>query len=366
MKEKLVCLEVSHKTAPLAVRERIAMDRDALVDRLAVLRPVCSECVILKTCGRFELYVVSNEPCGRWFRYWADLVDVPVALFEPYCREFRGEAAVDHLFHVAAGLESPILGEDQILGQVRDAFLVANEVGTVGPILSSLFRGAIHVGKRARHETAIGRTARSYAELAFESFKDAFSQSRKVIVLGSGTLAREVVLNLAKDGKHDLTVVSRHVRRAEVLASKANGQARSLDELATVIGESDILIACTSSSRCLVKASMLRGVRRPLIFIDFGMPRNVDPDVASFSNVQLRSLEQFVSYSHVTDEAIGAALHIIEGERSRFLQWLAARRVAPLIAELRSLVDGLDADAARCMKRVVHDSIRRLREGAAA
>lgn len=366
MRANLFCLEVSHKTAPLAVRERITLDREALPQQLTDLRRICSECVILKTCGRFELYVVSDESCHAWLQHWAELVNAPIECFQPYLREFRGEAAVSHLFQVGAGLESPILGEDHILGQVRNAFIMANEAGSVGPILSCLFRGAIHAGKRIRHETTIGHTARTYAQLAFDQLADIFSRPRDVVVLGSGTLADEVVTKLTKDGRHAVTVVSRHIKRAAALASKTNGQARCIDELTSVLGRTDILIACTSSPRYLVEPSMLRHVHRPLTIIDFGMPRNVDPNTALFPGVQLKSLDQFVGTAHVAENAIEAAQQIIRQEQSRFFQWMKARQAAPLIARLKGLLDGLDPTAAPQIKRAVHDFIRLLREEAAA
>ncbi|MFQ5410661.1 MAG: glutamyl-tRNA reductase [Phycisphaerae bacterium] len=362
----LISIEISHKTAPLPLRERITVDAGTLPDRLRRLREICDACVILKTCGRLELYAIVSDTPDGWLDRYARLTGIPLQALKPFARGRQGTAAGNHLMRVAAGLESPLLGEDHILGQVRDAFLSATDAHTVGPILCALFRSAIHAGKRVRHETPISRVARSYADRAAELLEQSSSSMDNVLILGAGSLARDVASRLATRGRRRIHVLSRHLRRAASLAAEHGCQAHAFEDLPTLLADTDAIVACTSSTRHLIEAPMLDGHKRPLTIVDLGMPRNVDPGVALHADVSLSALDDFADRDRVHDKIIRAARSIIDQEMDRFLKWTRARRASPIIARLRSLADGLDPESARRVNRAVHQSIQRLREGTAA
>ena len=366
MRAGLISIEISHKTAPLPLRERITMDADALPDCLRRLRDICDECVILKTCGRLELYAVTSDAPDAWLDRYALLTGIPLKALKPFAHRRQGTAAAVHLMRVAAGLESPLLGEDHILGQVRDAFMRATDANVVGPILSALFRSAIHGGKRVRHETPISRVARSYADRAADLLEHSSSPIENVLILGAGSLARDVASRLATGGRRRIHIVSRHLRRAASLAAENGCEAHPFEDLPALLDETDAIVACTSSPRYIIEAPVLDGHGRPLTIVDLGMPRNVDPDVALHADVSLRALDDFADRDRVHDKIIRAARSIIEQEMDRFLKWTRARQAAPIIARLRSLADGLDPESARRMKRAVHQTIQRLHEGTAA
>ncbi|MFQ5430461.1 MAG: NAD(P)-binding domain-containing protein, partial [Phycisphaerae bacterium] len=267
---------------------------------------------------------------------------------------------------VAAGLESPLLGEDHILGQVRDAFLKATDAKRVGPILSALFRSAIHAGRRVRHETPISRLARSYVDRAADLLEEQPCPALNVIILGAGTLARDMASRLAAGGRRRIRILSRHLRRAASLAAELGCEAHPFEDLRVLLDGADAIIACTSSPRYLIETPMLNGRSRPLAIIDLGMPRNVDPDAARRPGVSLTALDDFTDHGRVHARIIDAAGRIIEQELDRFLRWNSARRAAPVITRLRALADGLDPESARRMKRAVHQTIQHLHEGTAA
>ena len=366
MRPAIVCIEISHRTAPIEFRERIAPDRRAPVFWSGESSAQMPEGVVLNTCGRLELYAVTDMSDRRLLEIYARLAGLPAAAIGPYVRFHRHGDAARHLCRVAAGLESSLLGEDHILGQVRRAFLRAEEGGTIGPVLSAFFRTAVHVGKRVRHETEINRATHSYAHLAVSAAAEELARPRRILILGSGTLAHEVADRLAAERAHAITVMSRHVERAIGLAARIGGRARLVADLPAVLSETDVLFACTSSRRPLVDSSILNPRRGPLTIVDLGMPRNVDPAVRSLSGVRLTSLDQLGGREVVAGDVVTAAEKIIERHLQKFLRWLAARRYAPAIARLRSSADGLEPEAARRAKQAIHESICRLQEGIAA
>lgn len=364
----IICVGVSHRAAPLELRERLAIPREALPDFLRRAREVWPECVILKTCGRFEIYGLAREGDALdASNAFAMLVGVDINELQPYIRQWRGEEAATHLFRVVAGLESPILGEEQILGQVRDAFLFATEQNAVGPFLSAMFRGAIHAGKRVRRETSLNAASRSYARLAVQALLQSRSHTNpyRIIVVGGGTLAAEAIETLRSEGLRGVTVVSRHIDRASALAARVDGIGCSLDELNALVAETDAVLACASLSRPIINIEMLEGRKRPLAIVDLGMPRNVDSRAAGLPNVTLKTLDEIVGQANVVgaDVFIGAAERIIEEERRLFVRWLKARQVAPSVTKLQAWAAGLDRETARRIKHIIHNSIQRWQEG---
>ncbi|OWY70086.1 glutamyl-tRNA reductase [cyanobacterium TDX16] len=376
MIERLLYLGATHKTAALAVREQLAPGLDRIPLLLAGVRRHVDEAVIVNTCGRFELYAVAGDRARHdWPSWLAGALDQPFATLATILHARTGIDAAAHVLRVAAGLESRIMGEDQILGQVRSAFATANQVGSIGPMLSALFRAAIHAGRRVRFETGVGNGARSFAELAADTLSAHFRDpaSIKVLVIGSGSLAHGVADRCRRIGIREFVFVSRHLDRARLMAAEYGGIAVALDRL----GESDIavdsVISCAGARQTLVTNSLAerlaigrRDTGRPLLMIDLGVPRNIDEHVGAIPGIVLRDLDMLGGVTSTQAEEIAQAEAILVEELRRFRYWLAGRSAAPRIVRMLAGAEGLAADAARQLRRDLHGPIIRLKEEAAA
>lgn len=360
----LYCLEVSHRTARRAIRERLAAT-DAPT-ALARARELFSEAALLSTCGRCELYVVADA-APSWGQVVPAVFGISAQALRPSLRIHTEQDAARHLLRVGAGLESPIFGEDQILGQVREAFAMAQAANTIGPVLATLFRTAVHTGRRVRRETQLGQAVRSYAQRAIEHVtKDAglCRAARKFLILGSGTLATELVARLIAAGRNVL-VASRHTERARQLAQRLGAQAIDYHDLPTALTKADAVIAATAARQPILARRHLGGVTRPLTLVDLGMPPNIAADVTELPNITLTGLEDLVGGQAVQVELIAAVDNILADEQRRYARWLGARQVSALIVELQSLTAAAAAHDPS-LRRAVHVAIRRLQEDAAA
>lgn len=330
--DRLLYVGVTHKTAATAVRERLAAGPERAAALLKRLRSIVEECVVLSTCGRFELYmVVPPARQGEWPNILASVLNQPAPALANLLHARRGGDAARHALSVAAGLESRVLGEDQVLSQTRRAFALACEHGACGPVLSTLFRTAIHAGKRVRAETDINRAHRSIAHLAVrevlsmggtgiqsstgtqggtgvppvrgEQFIRApshMSSNRPlVVVIGTGAMGQEVAACLSRRGGCRLHVVGRHPKRISGLAERVGGCGHSLDDLAALIRRADAVIACAMVSRPLIVPMMLHGRSpqdHPLLLVDLGVPRNIDSACGSVIGVRLLDIEALTPY----------------------------------------------------------------------
>ena len=322
MKAGLYALEVSHKTARLAIRELLAARQTDLPALLVQARQFARESVILSTCGRFELYADTPLAAARL----AELTGVSAELLATGLRVHAEIEAARHLLRVAAGLESPIMGEAHVLGQVRDAYLRAMQAESIGPVLSALFRAAIHAGKRVRSETPLGQAAGTYADLAVAQVFAATPADARVLLIGSGRLGEEVARALAARGPQPVTIVSRHARRADTIAAGTGARVAGYDSLPSELSAADAVVACTSSAEPVLHAGMLTERRRPLIVVDLGVPRNVAPEVGNLPGVQVKHLADLVGDTPLSPAIIEAAEAIVEEETARLQVWLAARR----------------------------------------
>lgn len=376
MIERLLYLGATHKTAALAVRERLAPGLDRIPLLLAGVRRHVDEAAIVNTCGRFELYAVAGD-CARdeWPRWLAGALDQPSATLATILHARSGIDAAGHVLRVAAGLESRIMGEDQILGQVRLAFATANQAGSIGPMLSALFRAAIHAGRRVRFETDVGDGARSFAGLAVETLSAHFRDAAtiKVLVIGSGSLAHDVAERCRRVGIREFQFVSRHLDRARLMAAEYGGIALSLDQLAESDIAVDSVIACAGARQTLVRTSLAeelaagrRDKGRPLLMIDLGVPRNIDEHAGAIPGIMLRDLDMLGGVTSTQAEEVAKAEAILVEELRRFRYWLAGRSAAPRIVRMLAGAEGLAADAARQLRRELHGPIIRLKEEAAA
>jgi glutamyl-tRNA reductase len=349
----VVVVGLSHRTAPLDLLERLAVTEERLPKALAdlVARDFVSEAVVLSTCHRIEVYAVAEQFHGAMAdvrHFLSELSQVWPEEFSDHLYVHYDDAAAAHLFAVAAGLDSVVLGESQILGQVRDAWDRARAEKAAGARLSQLFRQALEVGKRARSETAIARgiTSLSQAAVALASERLSGLGDRTVVVLGAGQMGAGLVAEVAEadvPGSR-VTVANRTWARAEQLAERAGGRAVTLDGLPEALASADLLLTSTGSSSVVLTATDLDRVlaarrSRPLLIVDLGMPRDVDPAVADLPGVSLLGLDDVEAFVEARlDERrreVVPVRAIVAEEVGRWVEAVTARHATPTVAALR-------------------------------
>jgi glutamyl-tRNA reductase len=291
---------VNYKTAPVELREKLAVKLSDLVSRARHLKRIedLDEIVLLSTCNRVEIYAAVSEHADRSSSVLESLCVEPLDLrSQAYFHEDAD--AVRHLFHVAAGLDSMVLGETEITGQVKQAYEIARAAQLTGGTLNRLFQKAFQAAKEVRSQTGIGRGTTSVGsvsvELAAKVFRDDFS-ARSVIIIGAGQMAEACVRHLAKRGAHSILVSNRSFDRAVKLAEEFNGRAVRFEECLAAMANADIVVAATGCPKTLlhrpdVEALMAKRRNRPLILIDISVPRNIEASVQRIDNVYLYNID---------------------------------------------------------------------------
>jgi glutamyl-tRNA reductase len=394
----LVVVGVNHRTAPVEVRERVVFDPARVPDALRELTslPDVRESIIVSTCNRTELYCVTergNPALGEWLQRYHQLgSSIHHCLYRH--EEMR---AVTHAFSVASGLDSMVLGEPQILGQLKDAYRTAQEAGTTGPTLNNLFQAAFSVAKRVRTETQIGANAVSVASAAVSMAKTVFSSfdTRTALMVGAGETIALAARHLHADGLRRMIVANRSVERARELAAEFQGFAIGLDEIQSHLREADIVVASTASpnpiiTRAMTASALRARKRRPIFMVDIAVPRDIEPEVAELEDVYLFTIDDLQSVvadnMHGRRQAAREADQLIAAEADRFEMRLRTRDAAPTIRRLRHqaeqarehtldqarhlLAAGRSADevldflSATLTNRLIHAPSQRLREAA--
>jgi glutamyl-tRNA reductase len=351
---------LSHQTAPVEIREKIAIPEAAIPDQLRILCPengcgpgYALEGAILSTCNRLEVYAVvecADDGQEDLCDYLSRVSGAPRELFDPHLQVRQGEAAVEHLCHVACGLHSMVLGESQIQGQVIQAQQLALAHGTAGPVINALFRTAVQAGKRARTETAINKHATSISHVAVELASQIFDDltPKTAVLVGAGEMAELAAKNLVDNGVGHLLVVNRSAGRANSLAQRYGGEGLGWDHLNQALWRSDIVISSTAAPHAIlrvenVEAAMRMRRNRPLFIIDIAVPRDVEHAVGSLTNVFLYDIDdlQQVIEANMAQrrQQIPHVQTIIGEEVARFLEWFQARDVVPTIVDLRQHMD---------------------------
>jgi glutamyl-tRNA reductase len=353
----LFLLGVSHKTAPVDVRERLdfsSRNLGAAVEALAT-RPSAAESVVLSTCNRSEIYVASENP----ERAREDIVaflshyhSLSPESFTPHLFSLDDEAAAKHLFRVAAGLDSLVVGEPQILGQVKDAFETAAGRRCTGPMLSKLFHWSFGVGKRVRTETALGEGAVSISFAAVALARKIFGrlEGRRVLVIGAGEISTLTAEHLRAQGVGEMVITSRTPAQAEALADAVSGRAEPWDDFASLLGTADVVVTATGSqrpilSRAQVEATTGRHRSGPLFIIDLAVPRDVEVSVGDIEQVFLYNVDDLQSIvqenlSRRTRE-IAHAETIVAEELLKFATWQRSRGAVPTVVALRQRFDAI-------------------------
>ncbi len=339
---------LNHKTASLDLRERIAFTAEQLSEALPILRGDVGEAVILSTCNRTEVYIVSNKPslAASGIRtFLAGYHGLDGTLPPDSLQDLVDADAVRHLFRVAGGLDSMIIGESQILGQVRGALAAAAAAETLSAPVSRLFHRAIRAGRRVRDETDVGRNALSVSFAAVRLAEKVLGDltDLRVLLIGVGDAGELVARALQTTGIGELVITNRTSQRAQELAEEIGGSTVPFERLDTAVADADIVIAATEALDYILTAetiSRTNGRRGQGTFMfDLGLPRNIDPEVASIDGVSLFNIDDLAA---VAEENLrerwrsaAAAEAVVEDEVTRFVDWWETRDALPLITELR-------------------------------
>jgi glutamyl-tRNA reductase len=356
---KIVLLGLNHQTAPVELRECIAIPKNDTADALLALirHEAIDEVVVLSTCNRVEVLMVTENAAAAVdaaTNFIAEFNRIPRARFENSLYAREGSDAVKHLFKVAASLDSMILGEPQILGQIKEAYNTATQHKTTGVILNRLMHRAFFVAKKIRSETGIGDRAVSVSYAAIELGKKIFDtlEGRKALLVGAGEMAELAVEHLIRHKAGKLYVANRTFERAVKLATQFNGQPIQLEELSDILHDVDIIISSTGSSGYVIRPKQVKQImhsrkNRPLFFIDIAVPRDIDPAINRLNNVYVYDIDdlQGVIEENIEDRKKEA----VKGERLideaviRFRNWYDNLQIVPTIVDLRKKFDSIAA-----------------------
>jgi glutamyl-tRNA reductase len=347
----LLLVGVSHRTAPVELRERLDFSARGVDSALTALAatPPNDEAAIVSTCNRVELYVGCSDPDTARHaieRFLSDFHAVPLDQLSPHLYTKTGQDAVTHLFRVAAGLDSLVMGEPQVLGQVKEAFNLASQLGCTGPMLNKLFHTAFAAGKRVRTETALseGAVSVSYAAVALARKIFGNLKGRTVLVLGAGEMGKLTAIHMQSQGIRRLVIASRTASHAASLAESIGGTAIPWESLTTVLAEADILITATGSTVPIISRTMIEQVmkvrrQRPLFIIDIAVPRDVESAAGDLEQVFLYNIDdlQAVVQENISRRGTEAseAETIVAQEVNRFIAWLNSRGAVPTVVALR-------------------------------
>jgi glutamyl-tRNA reductase len=344
----LVLIGVNHKTAPIELRERLAISREDLPEatRALAAEPGVAECMILSTCNRVELLAVVDSPstdlAGFLHRHFA----LDPARLAPHLYEHRDREAVEHLFRVASSLDSMVVGEPQILGQVKEAFAVARASGAVAGQLEHLLQSAFAAAKKVRSETEIGANSVSVASVAVDLARKIFGslQGRAIFLVGAGKMSELAARHLVRQGAGTILVANRTPERARRMAEPFGGRVIPIEQLYDAASQADIVISSTSAPHTIFKLEhgqifLRRRRNRPMFFIDLAVPRDVDPAMGELEGIFVYDIDdlQQVAAEHMAGRSREAsdAETLIAAEVERFHRWRLTVNAAPAIVELQ-------------------------------
>lgn len=391
---------VNHSTTPIEIRERLAVSNDRLFDALSLLREYVSQGLILSTCNRIEAYSVaessdSSQPGIDFFKAWANISDADLS---PYIYCYQNEAAVRHLFRVASGLDSMIIGEFEILGQVKNSLEEANKARMVEHPLRTLLHQALRVGRQVREETGISKNALSVSSVAVELAAKAIGDLTrcKALVIGTGEAGRLVAKALKERGVANITTTSRSYEKASALAKSLGGSSVDIGSLGQELTGCDIAISCTGAPHLILDLKTLENAmsaraNQPLVIIDIAVPRDVDPAVGRLNSVFLYDIDDFTHISERNrkqrETETQKAMEIIESEVKRFTSRWQTMEVKPIISSLVEKAEAirqaqlkmtlkklrrlsteeqqsLEAMTEAIVQKILHDPIQRLKRDA--
>lgn len=363
----IIVIGLNYKTAPVEIRERLSFNESDLGDAIKKLNSKKSilENIIVSTCNRTEIYAVVDQlHTGRYYikEFLAEWFGIEQAEFSPFLFVYEEDGAIEHLFKVTCGLHSMVLGETQILGQVRSSFMLAQEQGTTGTVFNHLFKQAVTVAKRGHAETDIGANAVSVSYAAVELAKKIFGslESKHVLILGAGKMGELAAQNLHGNGVRKVTVINRTFEKAKVLADRFAGEAKTLDQLQKSLTDADILISSTGAKDFVLTKAMMAKVEKqrkgkPLFMVDIAVPRDLDPQIAELESVFLYDIDDLEGIVEANlqerKKAAEKIMLMIEKEIVDFKQWLGTLGVVPVISALREKALAIQAETMDSLER---------------
>lgn len=343
----LFAFGINHQTAPLAVREQVAFNADGLENALRDLveNGAAKEATILSTCNRTELYCNAAQP-EQAIEWMAQYHKLPRKEIDPYLYTLSREQAVKHSFRVASGLDSMVLGEPQILGQMKQAVRQAEQAGTLGFLLHKLFQNTFSVAKDVRTQTEIGANLVSMAAAAVKLAERIFPSiaEQNVLFIGAGEMIELNAVHFAARNPKRITVANRTLERAQTLARRINGHAITLTDLPEQLAQHDIIVTCTASQlpilgKGIIERALKARKHRPLFIVDLAVPRDVEKEVADLDDVFLYTVDDIADVVKdgldARQNAVKEAEVIIDSGVSDFVHWMESREVVPTIRALR-------------------------------
>ena len=373
----ILVIGVNHRSGPLSVLERVALPVDAVPKAVVQLaaRDNVREVVLVSTCNRTEVYAVAEKFHGAYADirdFFCEVGDLSPDDLYPHLYSHHDDAAVNHLFEVAAGLDSAVVGETEILGQVRHAWEIAQREGGARTTMNLLFRHAIGVGKRARTETGIARGTASVSHAAVEMASERLGglDGRRVAVVGAGAMGEGIAVALRRSGTGDVVVVNRTPERGDALAKRIEGRATGLDQLGAVLADTDVAITCTGAGAPLLTSDVVAAAvadrpHRPLLLVDIAVPRDVAADVHLTPGVVVLDLDDLSEWAERGREQRQSEVErvraIVHHEVERFAIESTALQAAPLVAGLRARAEQIrQTELARHAKQLgQHDDTTR-------
>ncbi|MFM1752693.1 MAG: glutamyl-tRNA reductase [Actinomycetota bacterium] len=353
----IVVFGVNHRTSPLALLERVTISDDALPKTVHGLmaQPNIREAVVLSTCNRTEVYAVAEKFHGAYADlrdFFCDLGGFSADELSPHVYSQHDDEAVRHLFEVAAGLDSAVLGESEILGQVRSAWERSQREGGSLSTLNLLFRFALETGKRARTETSIGRHTSSVSSAAIDMARETLGsiEGLTVLVVGAGDMGEGVLVAMSHAGVGQILVTNRTIGKAQVLADRVSGSVTEFYRLGEAMADADVIITCTGAGSTVIDEDMVRLAmanrkNRPLLIVDIAVPRDVDFAVADIDGVTLLDLDDLRDWAArgqaLRENESAAVRSIVAEELERFIVESTARQAAPLVAQLHERAEAV-------------------------
>ena len=374
----IIAVGLNFRTAPVEIREKLSFNEQELASAMKTLSGQKSilENIIVSTCNRTEIYAVVDQlHTGRYYvkAFLAEWFGIDKEEFSPYLTIYENDGAIEHLYRVACGLDSMVIGETQILGQVRSSFLLAQEEETIGTVFNQLFKQAVTLAKKAHHETEIGANAVSVSYAAVELAKKIFGDlsSKHVLILGAGKMGQLAVQNLYGSGAKKVTVVNRTFEKAQELANRFSGEAKSFADLQQALSEADILISSTGANDYVVTKQMMSEAERtrkgrPLFMVDIAVPRDLDPALDELETVFLYDIDDLngIVESNLQErqKAADEIEIMLEAEIVAFKSWLGTLGVVPVISALRQKALTIQAETMKSIDRKLPDLSERERK----
>lgn len=369
---------LNYKTAPVEIREKLSFIEQELPKAMEALQKEKSilENVIVSTCNRTEIYAVVDQlHTGRYYvkQFLAKWFELSIEEFDEHLFIRENDASLNHLFRVTAGIDSMVLGETQILGQVKKSFLLGQELGTTGTIYNQLFKQAVTFAKRAHSETAIGENAVSVSYAAVELAKKIFGSlsNKHVAILGAGKMGELAIQNLYGSGVGKVTVINRTFEKAQSLATKFEGDAKSMNELQCCLLEADILISSTGATDYVIDYDLMQYVAKmrkgePLFMVDIAVPRDLDPKIGDLPNVFLYDIDDLQGIVNANlaerEKAANEIMSMISTEVADFKEWFKTLGVVPVISALREKAANIQAETMKSIENKMPNLTERERK----